>query len=456
MAYKPDVRELNANSVDVLNAIRATASPEYKAAVPVIENANTESIRAIGTTIMNYQALQNEFLNLLVNRIGRVILTSKMYDNPWSRFKKGMMEYGETIEEIFTNIAQPHQYDVETAVTNQYKREIPDVKSAFHYLNYQIFYKSTIQTRQLKQAFLSWDGVTQLISSIIDSMYTAANYDEFTMMKYMIARRALDGHMYPVNIPTITANNAKTIVSSIKGVSNQLEFMSEAYNEAHVTTYTPKTKQYAIVNATFDALIDVEVLASAFNMSKAEFMGNRILVDSFANLDTQRLGILLKGDATYTPFTSAEIALLKTIPVVIVSEDWFMIFDNTQEFTEKFNGEGLYWNYWLHAWKTFSASPFENAIVFTTSNTTVTSVSISPETVTATPDSSVSFSASVDSGFGNSNVLWSVSGNSSDDTTIKNGVLKIGADETATTLTVKVTSAEVSTVTATATVNVTT
>ena len=162
--------------------------------------ANTGSIRQIGNIMMNYEPLQNEFLSALYNRIGRVIITSKMYYNPWSPFKKGLMELGETVEEIFVNIAKAHTFNPEKAETNFMKREIPDVRAAFHTMNYQKFYKATISNDQLRQAFLSWQGITDLIAKIVDAMYTAHNYDEFQVMKYMLARNILNGYLYPVTV----------------------------------------------------------------------------------------------------------------------------------------------------------------------------------------------------------------------------------------------------------------
>ena len=143
-------------------------------------------------------------------------------------------------------------------------------------MNYQKYYKATISNDQLRQAFLSWQGISDLIAKIVDAMYTGANYDEFQTMKYMLARHILDGHMYPVEIPTVETANMKSIVSVVKGVSNKFTFLSTNYNLAGVQTYTAKNDQYMLINSQFDATMDVEVLASAFNMDKAEFAGKRV------------------------------------------------------------------------------------------------------------------------------------------------------------------------------------
>jgi hypothetical protein len=407
MASKPKVVTLTNSSVDILNVIRENASQNYRDYVPKA-TADADAIRQIGAVIMDYPNLQNEFLSALVNRIGRVLITSKMYSNPWSMFKKGLLEFGETIEEIFVNIAKPFQFDQAVAESEVFKREIPDVRAAFHIMNYQKFYKATISNDQLRQAFLSWEGITDLIAKIVDAMYTGANYDEFLTMKYLLARHILDGHMYPVQIPTVSTENMKTIVSDIKGISNAMEFLSTEYNLTGVATHTPKSDQYMLINSKFDAVMDVEVLASAFNMEKAEFLGKRVLVDSFGKLDIARLAVLFKDDPTYIKPTSDELTALDKIPAVIVDKDWFMIFDNYQNFTEQYNGQGLYWNYWYHVWKTFSVSPFANNALFVPGTPSVTSVTVTPATATVTKGQSIQLNATVEtSNFAPQSVTWS-------------------------------------------------
>lgn len=427
MAVKPRIETLNASSIDILNVIRANASSVYQDRIP---QATRDNIRDVGNAMMTYQSTQNEFLSALVNRIGRVIITSKMYSNPLKEFKKGMLEYGETVEEIFVNIAKAHQYDPATAENEVFKREIPDVQAVFHRLNYQNFYKATISNDQLRQAFLSINGITDLIAKIVDSMYTGAEFDEFTIMKNLIYDAGVKGELYPVTIPAVSAENAKTIVSKIKGISNSLEFMSDKYNAMGVKTFSKKNEQILLLNAEFDAVIDVEVLASAFNMDKAQFMGQRVLVDDFGGLEN--------------------------VVAVLVDKDWFMVFDNFMNFTEQYNGEGLYWNYWYHVWKTFSVSPFANAICFVTGTPSVTSVTVSPSTLTVAKGQSGQLSAEVVvENYAPKTVTWALSGTETVTSTIdSNGKITIAADEANTTITVTATSTFDSAKTGTATVTV--
>ena len=426
MPVKPKAKTLTNSTEQILNAIRNSASINYQNYVPVATK-DAESIKEIGGVIMDYPTLQNEFLSALVNRIARVIVTSKMYANPLAMFKKGFVEFGESIEEIFVNIAKPFEYDPQTAESEVFKREIPDVRSAFHVMNYQHFYKVTIQENDLKQAFLSYEGVTDLIAKIVDSIYTAAAYDEFLVTKYMLAKHIINGMSYPYTVPIVSAENMKKITSKIKGISNNLEFMSDKYNIARVRTLSKKDEQYLIINSDFDAEMDVEVLASAFNMTKAEFMGHRVLIDGFGELDIARLNILFANDPTYTEISADVLSALNEIPCVLVDRDFFMIFDNMEQFTEQYNGQGLYWNYFYHNWKTFSVSPFANNIMFIPSEPTVTAVTVTPSTATVSQGQSIQLSVKVDTtNFASQAVNWSV--NTDNVTVSKNGFVTIGND----------------------------
>lgn len=463
MPTMPNIVTLNTNSAETLNNIRANASATYQSLVPEADVNDIATLHQIGEIVTTYDAVRNEFLSALYNRIGRVLITSKMYDNPWASFKKGMLEFGETIEEIFVNIAKPHQFDQQRAETEIFKRVIPDVRSAFHTMNYQKFYKNTISNDQLRQAFLSWNGITDIIGRIVDSMYTGANYDEFIVMKYLLCRLALDGAIKPTVIPEVTSANANSIVSTIKGISNMMTFLSTNYNANGVYTHTPKEEQYVIEDATFNATIDVEVLAKAFNMDKAQFSGQTKLVDSWGTHDTTRLTELFTNDdgsldPRYEAFTEEELTLLDSIKAMIIDRDFLMCYDNFVNFTEQYNGQGLYWQYWYHTWKTFSASPFHNALLFTTEQGSVTQVDVSPSSAEVAKGATLQLKATVTStGFADKEVAWSVAGATSptDATYVDpNGLLHVGADETAKTLTVTATSVYTGGISGSATITV--
>ena len=55
----------------------------------------------------------------------------------------------------------------------------------------------------------------------------------------------------------------------------------------------------------------------------------------------------------------------------------------------------LYWNYFYHQWKTFSTSPFENALVYVPTTPSVKAVEVTPATATVTAGSSLALTTTV-------------------------------------------------------------
>lgn len=374
MAKRIAVSTLNASTIDIMNVIRQNASYDYQQNVPAVEKVT--DIPKVGEIIYGTPAFANQFINALVNRIAIVRVQSATFNNPYSILKKGYIEYGETVEDIFVNIAKAVEFDVEKAPAREFKRTIPDIRSAFHVMNWRVMYPITIQDEDLKQAFLSIEGVQNLIAKIVDSVYTAAEYDEFLLFKYLLIKAMSHGKMYPNSIGDGTTLTEAAV--QFRGISNLLPFMKSEYNEAGVKTTTPKNRQVIFMDAMFNAQFDVTVLASAFNMDKADFMGRLFLIDDFTTFDNERFEIIRDNSDGLEEVTEAELSLLADVKAVILDENWFQVYDNNNKFTEKYVSSGLYWNYFYHTWKTVSNSPFANAVVFVTNTPTITA----PATIT--------------------------------------------------------------------------
>nr|DAK94941.1 MAG TPA: Head protein [Caudoviricetes sp.] len=369
------VNELNASTLDILNVIRENAGYDYQQNVPVVEKSS--DIPKVGEIIYGTPAFANQFINALINRIAIVRVQSATFNNPYEILKKGFIEFGETVEDIFVSIAKAVEFDPEKAAAREFKRTFPDVRSAFHTMNYRVMYPVTIQDEDLKQAFLSIDGVQNLIAKIVDAVYTAASYDEFLLFKYLIIKAVSHGHMYPLSVGD--GSKLTDAAKKFRGTSNKLPFMSSDYNDSGVKTTTPKDRQVIFMDADFNAEFDVDVLASAFNMDKADFMGRLFLMDDWTKFDNERFEVIRANSDGMEEVTTGELALMADVKAVICDEKWFQVYDNKSQFTEDYVAAGLYWNYFYHQWKTISSSPFANAVVFVTD----TASTALPATITA-------------------------------------------------------------------------
>lgn len=373
--------QLNASTVDILNTIRANAPYEYQSLVPEIRD--TKDIPRVGEVIYGYPNCANYFLTSLINRIALVRVKAAVFNNAYAELKKGYLNFGETVEDVFVNIAKAREFSAEKAADRELKRTLPDVRSAFHTMNWRVQYPVTIQDEDLRQAFTSINGVQDLIAKIVDSIYTAAEYDEYLLFKYLIIKGITHGKMYPVSILDGDMKNAAV---KFRGTSNLLTFMKTQFNAEGVHTTTPKSDQYIFMDCEYNAKYDVNVLSAAFNMDKADFMGKLMLIDDFTTFDNNRFDEIRANSDMIEEVTAAELALMQNVKAVLVDREWFQMYDNNNKFTEKYVASGMYWNYFYNVWKTVSYSPFSNAVVFVADD----AITAKPNTVTFKVESVVS------------------------------------------------------------------
>lgn len=366
MPKKIAISTLNASTVDILNTIRANASQAYQSSVPSVDVER--DLLKVGDVLYGYPALANEFVSTLVNRIAAVPIKSATFNNPYVDLKKGFLEFGETVEEVFVQLAKAREFSVEKAESREFKRTLPDVRSAFHCINFKVQYPITVQNEDLRQAFMSFSGVEDLIARIVDSVYRAAEYDEFLLFKYLLIKGVTHGQMYPVKVGATLADSAV----KFRGTSNALKFISTKYNEAGVHTNTDIEDQYIFMSADFNAQFDVNLLASAFNMDKADFIGKLRLIDDWTTFDNKRFSEIVENTTMIEEVTDAELAIMAKVQAILVDREWFQIYDNLSTMTEAYVSSGLYWNYFYNIWKTVSHSPFSNAIVFVASDASTT------------------------------------------------------------------------------------
>lgn len=358
---------LQASTLDIMNAIRQNASYDYQQSVPVVAKAS--DIPKVGEVICGTPAFANQYINALVNRIALVMAKSATFNNPYASLKKGYLEFGETVEEIFVQIAKVVDYTPEKGAAREFKRTLPDVKSAFHTMNWRVMYPVTIQDEDLRLAFLAESGVQDLVAKIVDSVYKAAEYDEFLLFKYLLIKAVSHGKMFPMSIGTDT--DMKKAGATFRGASNDLTFMQTKYNASGVRTNTPRENQAIFMDSWFNAKYDVDVLAAAFNMDKATYTGALHLIDDWTSFDNERFDVIRENSDGLESVTEDELALMKNVKAVLIDTEWFQVYDNNAKFTEQYCASGMYWNYFYHVWKTISSSPFSNAIVFVTDETKI-------------------------------------------------------------------------------------
>lgn len=286
-------------------------------------------------TSTNANAL-NEFLGTVVNKIGRQEYSSKAYLNPLARFKKGFISNASEIEEIYVSRIQGLTQDMSGTTT--LARVKPTVKTLYHNQNFGKCYTATVTDQQVRQAFQNDGGVKRIADEILTQQHTGVNYDEFVEMK-----KAIDA--FAVALPTgakktITevtdTTTAKAFVKQVKKDIGKMQFRSTSY--CAYEQHTNKEDLVLFLNVDYLSEIDVELLASAFNIEKAEVNVRVVPVDSFPT-STKLRGVLMDYNA-------------------------IKVFDTLYNNENQRNAQGMFTNYHLNVEKIISYSTLFNGVAY--------------------------------------------------------------------------------------------
>lgn len=332
--------------LNILNTIRANSSAFYQSRIPEATKTNLEDI---GTQILTYQGLRNEFVEALVTRIAFVEVSNRRYKNPLAVLKSGSMPFGNTIEEVHVNPAKAKTFDG-NATDDLLSQEKPDVATIYHSKNRADRYKVTVSYERLQTAFLGINEMAQFIQWVIESMYTGDEVDEFALMKNLVVDGIENQYVVTKELTyTGDEESCKNLIKLVKSLSSLFTFPKKDFNgynlkyaaqiEAETMvgriTWTPVANQVLLIRADVDASTDVEVLAKAFNMDKAEFLKRKFVVDDFGDTDTL---------------------------AVICDEKWFNIKDVIYTLEDFKNGSNLTINNYLHHHQVMSSSLFANFV----------------------------------------------------------------------------------------------
>lgn len=319
------------NVLDFANAVWFGASSDYQSRIP---QATRENILAVGNAIIEYEPTRNEFCNALINKIGKTIVSSKMAQNKLSFLRGEDLGFGDTIEDIFVEMAQSSAYN--RLDTNPFAITKPIVKALYHKIDRELQYCVTIYDKDIVRAFTSSDGMDKLVSAIVNSLYSGKEHDDYIFTKQLFGSYK---KYYEVNVSAPTTDTTcKALVKAIKKLSEDISFVSSAYNGQGVKTMTEKQDQILLLHKDAKVNIDIEYLAGVFNLSKAEMEARVISVDDFGDL----------GDTYAILVDVATPKIHKTLETM----------ENVR------NIKGRYTNYVLNSDGIYSISEFGNMVVF--------------------------------------------------------------------------------------------
>lgn len=321
----------------LINSIRNSIGLEN---MTEVWDGSTAGLQNFGVALSRFPVHQNAFLNELIDRIGLVVLTNANLNNPLNRFKKGRLDMGRSVQEIFTDLAKAHAYNPEDAEISVFRREMPNTKVLFHDTQRQERYKQTIEHETLQMAFTSVERFESFLTQIYNAMYNSNEVDEYIWTRALIESYVENGFATYVQTPVVTDQvTAQEFVKIVQEYFTRmtLPMGSRLFNTSGVHTRTRTDDVYLLIDPKMQAAVNVDVLAYAFNMDRADLKARTIVVDNFS---------------------------ITGLQAVIVDAEIFKIYDRQFQMRTIENPEGLYWNTNLHVWQLYSMSKFHNFIAF--------------------------------------------------------------------------------------------
>lgn len=331
------------NGANLLNGIRGIASENYRNNVPV---ANVNNLSEVGLPILTYQAVGNEFLNLLVNKIALPIMRARSYRSPLALLKREGNPLTTDEEEMAVNPAVAKQYDAKSA--DLLAQTVPDVKVAYHRMNRRERYDCTIQYATLRGGFTSWNGFDRMVEEIVQSLYNGNYIDEFNYTKSLLGSGVLDGTMATIEIDKpINEATGKAFVKAARTAFKDFGFPNTKYNawqraggsgDAY-TSWSDAGNIMLFIRNDVESEVDVDVLAAAFHIDRTDLMGRVVVVDNF-------------GEGC------------ENVYAVMCDRAYPNVIDKLFTVEDFRNGSNLSTNYYLHVWQTYFTSPLMQAVAF--------------------------------------------------------------------------------------------
>ena len=350
-----------------LNEIRETSIENgtlYHKQVPVVEA--TTSITNFGMPILESQVVMNEFVSALMNRIAYTSFSNRYtFDNPLQLLFGDEIPLGEAVQDIYVNPAQARKYSVNDFAGLLQKYEA-SVKVQYLAKNQDVQYCVSITRPSLKKAFTSWTDLERFIDELANSLYNGLYIDDFRLTKGLVASAYTEGvaQIKVVNNPTSSDSYAKAFIKQLRTDFLNMGLPSINYNAYtkvtdgdFVNVWTRPEDIVLLVRNDILASIDVDVLAVAFNMDKADFLGRVIPVDAF---DSANKIFAFMGDRR-----------------------WFRINKQEMYLDEFYNANNRVWNYYLNQVAMFNYSLFANGVVYASEDASVSATDIKFEESTA-------------------------------------------------------------------------
>lgn len=388
------------NAQKIFNLIRLRGSKEYQDQVPAL--ADKDPIGNVTGVILSQPMVFKEFTNLLGAFIEMKVL-SRVWKNPLLDLIRVRQEpYGEYSVEVTENPVSPQMYDPYHPEKLLQYRNNPDMVAYFA-RNVKEKFKLTISYEDMKGAFQSYDKFNEYISNKLSMLESGKQISTYNHIMEAICSNYMSNFFVKSSVTLDTLNHAKEWTKEVMNFLDNAQYPNYDFNKyADLPGATGKFRGWVnpddvviIAKSSWINANNVEFLANAFQLDKAEIKKKIIKVPKFAYDLYDDDGVLLNT--------------IETDLACLCADRRMFNFSSDLEIDDSFyNPETLTRNYYKHYWGTYLISPFGCALAFSESPSNQLSLSINNYKVDSKNPSDIVLTNNTDVGVSNVNVSVSI------------------------------------------------
>ena len=342
---------INMDNVQLLNTVRQYAPVDYQNRIPAVTQGNIQSaLRGFQTYTPDFDT----FMGVFLQKIGLQIIRKSTFTDPFSPFMREPMRLGSKIEEVAINLQKAHAY--KNNCYDVFNGDLPDTRVNWHSTNRHDYYSVQAPLEDvMRQAFISDYSLAQYLGALVDNLVVSDQADEYVLFKNLLKEYNDNEGFYNVQVADVLtaadkAAASRALVEQVRGMYRTVKFPSAKYSAEGRAAglITVGRDMVLIIDAKTEAAIDVESLAAAFHMDKADFLADSVVV-----IDEWPRG-------------------MEGTQALLVDRDFFIVTDTLRTMQPApINPCNLSQSFYYHIWQVLSYSRFVPAVRFSTDASTV-------------------------------------------------------------------------------------
>lgn len=345
-----------------------------------IAAVDAQGLISLGNSVLSSQTNTEAFLNTLVQRIGKTILSYRKYTNKLADLVVDDFTMGAILQKIKVSMPAA-ETDPAYALTNgqsvdHYVVAKPTVHQKLFVTRTPYVFHVTVQRETLREAFLSETALGSFISVIFGEVQ-----NKIELALEDLGRTAIANYMAEIDgtgrdIPLVTMFNTRTgssltpanamfdnaflrfAVAQMQIGSKRFTDMSTLYNDGTETRHTPKEDQRLRILSEFATMLETVVDYAAFHDEYVKVKGYTEINFWQSAQSPRNISVSRASDATRTE--------VENVIAILHDRDALGIYKKeTDVLTTPVNAAGMYYNTYWHEKQLWFNDLSENAVIFT-------------------------------------------------------------------------------------------